>query len=710
MSIPADLQEYMWLTANDLVTPTEPQPATFEGSKVTPLIDMKEYAEKLIAALATVGLDADPSNNEGDFIYITNWWLGLLGGAVTPPGNGFGSAGFTIADTNKFNLDPTNAGNLQLIDLLKEKSRNGVDVRVMGWVSYAIMTDTPHPALWIFPPLQSVVANLLQTSVGSIRGIAALNSQTLNALKSLRAEPKMAKKACINILGHSAGAVHVKGAVIGTKPNGAGETNAIAFTGGLDFVQDRWAEFGHEPNAAWNAAPKKPAWHDVQVAVEGPAAQGFYDYFCEMWNEIISRDPLKFRLEGDKMPSFVTGTPPVVDRDIVGSVLPTAGLTQHVQSLRTIPAFNYHWYNCLPEGEAAKFAKEGMFEVRAAWKKAILNAKRYIYFEDQGYTSTEIMEWVNEAIRNNPNLRVIFLMQGAGDPNDAPENASDIHTQVFNKALLGIGSNAAPSVLLTDTQRNQIRIYKVWGESSLVRVNGNGPIMSSTVATVDASPAAEIHVTLNNATNNTDDPLPANNVLSAFHYLEDAPQAWRLKGNPETAPGDSITFVLEKILPAPTVGQVIKFGRTYGVFTHSKVTLIDDKWAMCGSANFMRRSLYTDWEHSVSFVDDGGSGVKDLRKRLWAEHFNMPNNAVSFAQFDVLDEAIGGWASGDAAWQTTIAVPPFPTRAAGDRGPDYLQSIPLPFPNVVMSDDRRAEFDGYRDLDSREDWGGLCKP
>lgn len=710
MPIAQDRADYFWLAANDPVTAVMPEPETFQNSKVTPLIDLEEYVAKLKDAFATVGVHADPNQNQGDFIYIAGWWLGLLRGNVTPPSSGFDSTGYTIADTEGFNLDPTDATRERLIDILKEKSRRGVDVRVMGWVSYAIMTDRPHPMLWIFPPLQTAVANSLQANNAGVASMARINAQTMNAIKELRSEPTMAKKCLLNILGHSAGAVHVKGCIVGKKP-AVGNADAIAFTGGLDFEQGRWAEFGHEPDPAWTAASQTPIWHDVQAAVEGPAAQGFYNFYMQMWNEILSRDAQDFRFEGKRIKTYVSGTPNVSPQTIDGTPLPTAGLTHHVQSLRTIPAFNYHWYNCLPEGQAASFASSGLFELRAAWRKAILAAKRYIYIEDQSYYSREIMEWINTAIRAQPNLRVIIMMQGAGDPNDVPDQTSDIHNEVFNIGLLGIDQGAgAASQPLTNAQRNQIRVCKVWGESFIVP-DANGQPLTGQIATVDSAPADAIHITINGLVNDgPDDPLPADVVQNMFHFIVTPSGSWRIRGNLQAAKNAPIVIRLEKVLPAPTAGQAAQFGKTYGILTHSKITIIDDKWAMIGSANFMRRSLYTDWEHSVAFLDENETAVKEFRKRIWAEHFNQPDTPAGLAPFDDIDEAIGGWDAGDPAWKTTANTPPWPTRMPNDRGPDYIQRVPLPFPVAAMSEERRAEFDGYRDPDSREAWGGLCKP
>jgi phosphatidylserine/phosphatidylglycerophosphate/cardiolipin synthase-like enzyme len=56
------------------------------------------------------------------------------------------------------------------------------------------------------------------------------------------------------------------------------------------------------------------------------------------------------------------------------------------------------------------------------------------------------------------------------------------------------------------------------------------------------------------------------------------------------------------------------------LIVHSKITIVDDVWAAIGSANCMRRSLYTDVELSVSVMEDSPTPfAKVLRKDLWGE-------------------------------------------------------------------------------------------
>lgn len=71
-------------------------------------------------------------------------------------------------------------------------------------------------------------------------------------------------------------------------------------------------------------------------------------------------------------------------------------------------------------------------------------------------------------------------------------------------------------------------------------------------------------------------------------------------------------------LPRETL-ENIAFYAWEGTTVHAKVTLIDDEWCAIGSANCMRRSLYTDLELSVAVVSE--TFAMDLRHRLWVDTY-----------------------------------------------------------------------------------------
>jgi phosphatidylserine/phosphatidylglycerophosphate/cardiolipin synthase-like enzyme len=678
MTIDDIKRKYFWLGANDPVTATEPEPTTFGGSLVTPLVDMAEYAAQLVAALATVGVHDDPAANADDFILVSNWWLALVGGRfVKPEGND--SSGGSIEGSKPFDLDPL-APTTLLIDVLKEKARRGVDVRVLGWVSYSMMSDPLLP----FPPflgqaLKIYLGNYIRRK--NPANIPSINAQTFKAVKELRAETALKNQAVLNIVGHPSGAVHIKMAVIGNS------TDSVGFTGGLDFEQSRWAEPGHIRNTAWEGT-KQPFWHDVQAMVQGDAVQGLYDAFQEVWNENLERPQMSFRFDGGKLPHYVNGTSGMPDRAIT-TTLPPASPIHHVQSLRTVPAFKFKWYNCLPEGKRFSYAPDGLFEVRAAWKKAISAAESYIYMEDQLFWAKEVFQWINAALKARPGLKLILAMSGAQDPNDPEIKDGPMLHESINLGLL--------DGLSTAQIEDQIRIYRVWGESvdsgelpfKLTTVTPAGPNRSRAVSDIRLDATTKI----------------AANALVKLHlHLTTGTQGWDVVGNEAAAPDTLVTFILDNHgMAPPTDGTIVRSKGTFGVTMHSKITLIDDVWAIVGSANTMRRSLYTDVEHSVAFVDESGAAVKEFRKRLWAEHFNNPD----LSAFDDLAAALRGWAE---TWGTATPFPTRPTRPIDDRGPPFLQRVALPLPERPMSSGKREQYDLAMDPDSRSEWGGISPP
>ncbi len=98
------------------------------------------------------------------------------------------------------------------------------------------------------------------------------------------------------------------------------------------------------------------------------------------------------------------------------------------------------------------------------------------------------------------------------------------------------------------------------------------------------------------------------------------------------------------------VDRIAFYERQDNTIIHSKVWIVDDVLAIIGSANFYRRSLYTDGECSVAVIDEAaapGNFAVDFRKHLWGEHCGLPGGSLSL--LDTLDDALGIW---DASWGT----------------------------------------------------------
>lgn len=498
----------------------------YTGCDVEALIEGPAYFQRIKSEIDAL------TGRQGDFIYLAGWLFG-----------------------DDFSLDGPSGGT-PFADLLKAKAAAGVDVRVLGWV---------------------MAPEVLQNSLVQTRPEAAstllVNANTMLFVEALRAEPALADKAVLNILSHPAGAVHCKMAIVGSADR------ATAFTGGIDFDNLRSAQL----------------WHDVQAAVGGPAVQAILEAFRTMWNEIQGRAPVPSLAVGPFSYTLADGRTVTVPRISVHSHtssmprLPSRAITSpstgrmHVQSLRTLPRFNFTGLGSvaslagvgLPTNAPLSYAPSGLFEIRDAWEKAIRAARHYIYVEDQAFWAREIFDWIREAVAANDDLRVVLLI-GQWDPTDQPNATTD-------------------------------KLFRI---------------------------AVNEHLTKNLNQSQLD-----------------------------------------------RIGFFTHSRRT----VHTKTTIVDDHWALIGSANSMQRSLYTDFEHAVAFMDEDGTGVPRYRHALWGEH--LPRSEPD------PQDALDVWFS-------------LPYQGSGALPSTEVQRIRLPLASAHLTEQEEVLYQEVFDADSRQAWGG----
>lgn len=473
-------------------------------NEVVPIIGGAAYFARLKAKIGALGT----GDTSKQFIYIAGWWL-----------------------DPDLSLDGPSGG-VKLIDLLKQKSHAGVDVRVLGWVLAPETLSNP------------------QVQANDAGGYLRMSHDNIKFVNAIRTEPTLPFKACLNILSHPAGAVHMKFVLIGDG------TQTTAYTGGLDLQSGRYSS----------------VWHDVQAQAVGSVTQGCFEAFRTMWNEIRSRKPVALSAQGSTSASHSTSMP-----DLPARTVSTPSTSQmSAQSLRTLPQFNFYTgrgSDRLPKNTPLSYAPNGLFEIRNAWQQAVEAAQNYIYIEDQAFYSGEVFDWVNKALKTDPNVRAVFLI-GAEDPNDPPNPNPDLY--------LGVAINNHLLAGLTPAQRDRIAFCR-----HLTRV------------------------------------------------------------------------------------------------VHTKSTIVDDCWGLIGSANAMRRSLYTDMEHSIAFMDPDSVAVSNYRSALWHTH-------IPTAPTDV--------AGGLSAW---FALP----IATGAKGQSGIKRLSLPPPVATLSQDDIDRYEDLADTDSRNPWG-----
>jgi phosphatidylserine/phosphatidylglycerophosphate/cardiolipin synthase-like enzyme len=72
------------------------------------------------------------------------------------------------------------------------------------------------------------------------------------------------------------------------------------------------------------------------------------------------------------------------------------------------------------------------------------------------------------------------------------------------------------------------------------------------------------------------------------------------------------------------------------VYVHAKVAIVDDAWLTIGSANLNEHSLFNDTE--LNLVTQDPALAAATRKRLWAEHLELPPARVDGDPVAIVDE------------------------------------------------------------------------
>ncbi|HWG91811.1 MAG TPA: phospholipase D-like domain-containing protein [Candidatus Thermoplasmatota archaeon] len=151
-----------------------------------------------------------------------------------------------------------------------------------------------------------------------------------------------------------------------------------AFLIGQPFEQRYWDTRAHHAEEL-RRAPGRPPLHDVSIRLRGPAAGDVGAFVAELWN---------CRQDHDPMPEPTRPGP-------VGR--------HAVQIVRTVPPSQ------LPRREGGEF---GILE---AYERAFAAAEQFVYIETQYFTSGAITEALLKALRKNPDLEAILVLNTTVD-------------------------------------------------------------------------------------------------------------------------------------------------------------------------------------------------------------------------------------------------------------------------------------------------------
>ena len=228
----------------------------------------------------------------------------------------------------------------------------------------------------------------------------------------------------------------------------------VAFVGGIDLCHGRRDDAGHGGDA--QRAPiaaefgERPPWHDAHVAVRGPAVEQVETVFRERWEDPtpLTRNPLhrlKSYTSGDEtkavpLPAQLPAPPPCGPHAVA--------------LLRTYPR----------RLSGYPFAARGERSIAAGYSKALSQARELIYLEDQYLWSRQVAEPFAQALRDNPELRLIAvvpLVAGRGGPGGAGPPCWSAATRLWTFSMRPVvigwpctGSRTTPAPRFTSTRRS----------------------------------------------------------------------------------------------------------------------------------------------------------------------------------------------------------------------------------------------------------------
>jgi phosphatidylserine/phosphatidylglycerophosphate/cardiolipin synthase-like enzyme len=187
-------------------------------------------------------------------------------------------------------------------------------------------------------------------------------------------------------------------------------TQDVAFVGGIDLCHSRRDDADHRGDpqsvAMSPAYGETPPWHDVQLMLRGPTVGVLDTVFRERWDDPTNADsgnPISWlidrlrgaRLEPDPLPPQLPPPPPCGPHV--------------VQNLRTYPAIRPP-YDFAPHGERS---------VARGYSKAIKEARRLVYLEDQYMWSADVARLFAEALADNPALHLVVVVPRVPDQDGA---------------------------------------------------------------------------------------------------------------------------------------------------------------------------------------------------------------------------------------------------------------------------------------------------
>lgn len=379
--------------------------------------------------------------------------------------------------------------------------------------------------------------------------------------------------------------------------------------------------------------PRMP-WQDVHSRIEGPSVSDLLRNFVLRWHASGGS-----RLQ---MPAPPTS-------------YPTVG-NAYIQVLRSAPAALRQEENAKQRPANKKFRAGTENDIQRAMLKLIEKSRRFIYIESQFFVSAFGKEGKNETEELSPAAKFISTVSG-GDQNAdglmAARADNDTHLDVIerqfnydhvfkpptNKVCQALVKRIERAVL--DSANPNFHVYLT------LPVHPEGGVMNT------ASVAIQVYWTMQTIHFGTHSLLNGIRRAIKARDLHDKKDAGFRRVIDDPANTEYEDVPVEACFKYVTLLNLRNWAKLEGnkgtryvteqIYVHTKVMVVDDMYALLGSANINDRSLLGErdseiavlvMDGDVSRADTCGTGSKaevrayahELRKKIWSKLFGITGN------------------------------------------------------------------------------------
>lgn len=560
------------------------------GNQITPLIDGAAYFADLEDEMAAM---TDPS----DYFCQTGWWL---------------DPNFVLQQTSSYGESdpPYEPTGRKLIDLLTNIGQAGGSMYLLIWDQLADAVNVMLPAVPDADRAVRAVWEKLNDSGATATGVQQFwervafptvldkstydpNDDAVKAVNGLTGSGR--HQAILDSRLRPAASHHAKSVIV---KNGAG---LAAYVGGIDVHLNRTNSASHIDHAPGEF------YHDVQCKIEGPAARDVLRTFISRWNDHPLSDSTDDPYNGKTadMQCLDLGflspghSVPLDSSDDRQGGTCLAQIARTFGNCSGMVGVDRPHGNRFRTNDGYAFAPQGEFGIEAAVLTAIKRARRFIYIEDQYLGNLKVATAVADKIKEHKDRGERFFVYIVTP--DMPKYSVDVVQGLLNLQAVQV-------------------VYRT--------ISAVAPVTAALVGAV-LEAALEANAPIDHVVFEQPWAYTQNRWQDILGSVDPDHKYWQM-------------FCLrlpsfDRVVPSPfgTVARKLGFMSTVApiedrrIYVHTKTVIVDDVWAMIGSANMNVRSYTMDTEITCGFidgaVDDRGRrvAVRQYRQQLWAEHLGM---------------------------------------------------------------------------------------